>query len=181
MIYRTLSWYKDKNLHWALPLLSCKGATVSLPCSLCCLHLQMAMITLEQPTSKWPSQLYLGRTHLEPMWEACTLCRRSSWVFPAPGTKKRGLHRETTLPQVSPGISKYNSWGQISDSFNVKKNDANAINMYQNSIPLPHRLVTKSHSWTPHRLFRSGRKRKLCDKNLFTRHMKPLKERLLRC
>ena len=36
----------------SLPLLSHKGARVSLPCFLCCLYLQMATTTLEQPTSK---------------------------------------------------------------------------------------------------------------------------------
>lgn len=92
---------------WSLWLLSHEGARVDVPCSLCRLHPQMAMTTLEQPTSKWSSRLCLGSRCLEPVWEACTLCRKLSWIIPAPGTKKRGPHRETAPFWGFQGTSKY--------------------------------------------------------------------------
>lgn len=66
---------------------------------------QMVMATLQhQPTSKSSSLLCLDRPFPGQGWEACALCSRSSWMTPAPRTKKRGLHRGTSLSRGSQGM-----------------------------------------------------------------------------
>lgn len=132
----------------SLPLHSHERAKVNLPCFLCCFHLQMAMTTLEQPTSKWSSQLCLDSPYLELVWGAHTLCRRSSWIIPAPGTKKRALHKENIPSQGSRGISKYNR-ANLQTILTWKSIMQYNQDVSKLSIGLLPRLVVRTHSRMP--------------------------------
>lgn len=121
---------------------------VSLPYSLGSLHLQMARTTLEQPTSKWSSGLCLCSPYLEPVWEARTLCRKSFWITPAPGAKKRGQHKETIPPRGFRDISKY--YRANLQIILTRKSMRPMQWCIKTLCWLTTRLVTKSHSGAPH-------------------------------
>lgn len=135
----------------------------------------MATTTLEQPASKWSSRLCLDRPYLELVWGAWTLYRRSSWIIPALGIKKKGPHKGTVPPLGSQGISQSVQWGQLADNFNMKRHDASAIKMFEIICWFTTQVSGQGYTVEhPTQTLQVRRKWKLVDKNLFTRHRKPL-------